>query len=82
MKIFKTLLSLMLLVFSLFAFNSCEQAPPTSSSDSALKQEIEELKQKVNSQAELIGSLLAGKENDIESGKNDENKQENITQKR
>lgn len=80
MKIFKTLISLILLIFFIFAFNSCEQAPPISSNESALKLEIETLKQKVSSQAELIASLLAGKENDIESGKNEENKQENITQ--
>ena len=80
MKIFKTMLSLIMLILSLFAFNSCEQAPPASSSESALKQEIEALKLKVNSQAELISSLLAGKENDIESDKNEEINQENITQ--
>ena len=65
MKKFKYVLAVLLLgVFALFAFASREQAP-LDSNDSELKQEVETLRQQVASQAELISSLLANKESNV-----------------
>lgn len=63
MKKFQIAITIICLMLCTAAFSSCGQAASTSSNESALKSEIEQLKQQVSSQAQLISTLLANKEN-------------------
>ena len=75
MKKLKIAITVISIIFCLATLNACEQAPQNDSKESSiLNQEIEELKQKLESQSELISSLLLSKEEEI---KKDENKNEN-----
>ena len=52
-------------IMVLFSFSSCRQAETPNTSNSALTAEIDQLKQQIASQAQLIEKLLAQKENDV-----------------
>ena len=81
MKKNKIVITVISLILCLAALNSCEQAPQNNSNESALKGEIEQLKQKLDSQAELISSLLSSKEEEIKKDENTEESNDNTEDK-